>query len=328
MKLKFNGFLAMFLLLMAQLTFAQDKSVSGTVTDQSGLPLPGVNVLVKGSQNGVQTDFDGKFKVADAQGKTLVFSFTGMKTTEAKASNGMRVKMADDSVELEGVVVTALGIKRAEKSLGYAVSKVSSDELRKSGEQNAIQALAGKAAGVQVIGSGGTPGSSSKVIIRGIKTITGSTDPLIVVDGVPIDNSTTQTSAGDNPFNANLSGINNSNRALDINPDDIESVSVLKGAAAAALYGERAGNGVILYTTKKGRQGRGLGIDYTTSLSIDQVSQLPARQNKYVQGTSATATAINPNTPQSWGPSADKLGVPMYDNVSNFLKMAILTTTI
>ena len=327
MKLKFNGFLVLLLVLVAQLSFAQERAVSGTVSDNAGMPLPGVSVLVKGTKTGTQTDFDGKFSIKVSSSQVLVFSYIGMKSQEVAAtSTSINVKLKDDSVELEGVVVTALGIKRSEKTLGYAVSKVSADEITKSGEQNVLQALAGKAAGVQVIGTGGTPGASSKIIIRGVNTITGTSDPLIVVDGVPIDNTTSQTTAGDNPFNANLSGINNSNRALDINPDDVESVSVLKGPAAAALYGERAGNGVILYTTKKGRAGRGLGIDFSTSLAIDKVSQLPARQGKYVQGTSATATSIPTNTPQSWGPAASTLGVPMYDNVGNFFQEGLTYT--
>ncbi|MFC5684365.1 SusC/RagA family TonB-linked outer membrane protein [Flavobacterium sp. MAHUQ-51] len=324
MKLKFNGLLMLTLALVTQVLFAQERIVSGTISDKAGLPLPGVSVLVKGTQNGTQTDFDGKFKIKASESQTLVFSFIGMKTQERSASSTtINITLQDDAVELEGVVVTALGIKRSEKSLGYAVSKVTSDELTKSGEQNVIQALAGKAAGVQIIGSGGTPGTSSKIIIRGVNTITRSSDPLIVIDGVPIDNSTTQTEAGDNPFNANLSGINNSNRALDINPEDIESVSVLKGPAAAALYGERAGNGVIMYTTKKGKAGKGLGIDISNSLSIDKVSQLPEKQLKYVQGTSATATTVNQGTPQSWGPTAAALDIPMYDNVKNFFKEGI-----
>ena len=235
MKLKFNGFLVLLLVLVAQISFAQDRVVSGVVSDNAGMPLPGVSVLVKGSKSGMQTDFDGKYSIKATSSQVLIFSFIGMKTQEVKASSAkINVKMLDDSQVLEEVVVTALGISKSEKTLGYAVSKVSKDEITKAGEQNVLQALAGKAAGVQVIGSGGTPGASSKIIIRGLNTITGSSDPLIVIDGVPIDNSTSQTTAGDNPFNANLSGINNSNRALDINPDDIESVSILKGPAAAA----------------------------------------------------------------------------------------------
>jgi TonB-linked SusC/RagA family outer membrane protein len=328
MKQKLKGFMMLFFVLILQSGIAQEKKITGVVSDNAGIPLPGVSVLVKGTKLGAQTDFDGKYVINAASNQVLIFSYIGMKTQEVTVSSSViNVKMLDAGAqELESVVVTALGIKRSEKTLGYAVSKINADEITKSGEQNVLQALAGKAAGVQVIGTGGTPGASSKIIIRGVNTILGSSDPLIVVDGVPIDNTTSQTSAGDNPFNANLSGINNSNRALDINPEDIENVSVLKGPAAAALYGERAGNGVIIYTTKKGKTGKGLGIDYTTSLAIDKVSQLPARQSKYVQGTSGTATAVNPNTPQSWGPSAEQLGIPMYDNVGNFFTEGLTFT--
>jgi len=330
MKQKLRGFVILFFALSSQLFFAQERTVSGVVSDNAGIPLPGVSILVKGTKLGVQTDFDGKYSIKAAAGQILIFSYIGMKSQEISANSAViNIKLKDDSVELEGVVVTALGIKRSEKTLGYAVSKISSDEITKSGEQNVLQALAGKAAGVQITGSGGTPGASSKIIIRGVNTITGNSDPLIVVDGVPIDNTTSQTSAGDNPFNANLSGINNSNRALDINPDDIESVSILKGPAAAALYGERAGNGVIIYTTKKGKAGKGLGIDYSTSLAIDKVSQLPARQNKYVQGGVDSKTGLpfySTSTPQSWGPSAESLEMPMYDNVGNFFKEGLTFT--
>ena len=327
MKRKIKGFAILVFLFTVQLFFAQEKAVSGIVSDGSG-PIPGANVVVKGTSNGVQTDFDGKYKIKAKTGDVIVFSYMGMKDQSITVGNSstVNVKMQDGGEQLEEVVVTALGVKKEEKKLGYAVSKITSDEITKSGEQNVLQALAGKAAGVQVIGTGGTPGASSKIIIRGVNTIKGNSDPLIVVDGIPIDNTTSQTSAGDNPFNANLSGINNSNRALDINPDDIESVSVLKGPAAAALYGERAGNGVIIYTTKKGKSGKSLGIDYSTALAIDHVSQLPARQNKYVQGTSATATAVNPNTPQSWGPSAESLNIPMYNNVKNFFQEGLTFT--
>jgi TonB-linked SusC/RagA family outer membrane protein len=330
MKVKFTWVLTLLAALTMQFSFAQERAVSGVVTDNSGMPLPGVSVLVKGTKTGTQTDFDGKYSIKALPSQTLIFSYIGMKTQEIVASSTtVNAKLKDDSVELEGVVVTALGIKKEEKKLGYAVSKVTADELTKSGEQNLVQALAGKAAGVQVIGSGGTPGASSKIIIRGANTITGSTDPLIVVDGIPIDNRTTQSAAGDNPFNANLSGINNSNRALDINPNDIESVTILKGPAAAALYGARAGNGVIIYTTKKGKNGRGIGIDYNTSLAIDKVGQLPARQNKYVQGDYNAVTGnpeYKPNTQQSWGPSAVSLGMPTYDNLGNFFQEGITET--
>lgn len=303
MKLKFNGFLAMFLLLMAQLTFAQDKSVSGTVTDQSGLPLPGVNVLVKGSQNGVQTDFDGKFKVADAQGKTLVFSFTGMKMTEAKASNGMRVKMADDSVVLEGVVVTAMNIKRQKKALGYGTTSLTSKDLTEVNNSAVFGNLSGKIAGVN-ISAPAQNGASSKVIIRGFSSFTDSS-PLYIVDGSPIDNRGNGVTGATSTRRTYDAG----NGISEIDPNSIESMTVLKGAAASALYGSRAANGAIIITTKSGRKASKISVDFSSSLEFTEVARVPKFQYDFGQGwfgqswsslaTHGDASAEN----GSWGPA-------------------------
>jgi TonB-linked SusC/RagA family outer membrane protein len=336
MKLKFNGFLAMFLLLMSQLTYAQDKSVSGTVTDQSGLPLPGVNVLVKGTQNGTQTDFDGKFKVADAQGKTLVFSFTGMKTMEVSASNGMKVKMADDSVQLEGVVVTAFGIKRKQKALGYATSTVNADEITRNPTPNIINSLAGKVAGLQVTASGGAPGQASRLTIRGgNKSLTNSNEPLYVIDGVPISNA--------NDGNANtVTGIASPNRAADINPNDVETITVLKGAAGAVLYGNRGSNGVILITTKSGKTKSGEPvIEYNSQIAFDDALVLPDYQTEFAQGnngvtyseggsrsfgpriTGQTVNSAAAGAALGLGPQPIQLKV--YDPRADFLKTGVTT---
>ena len=284
----------MFLLLLAQLTFAQDKSVSGTVTDQSGLPLPGVNVLVKGSQNGVQTDFDGKFKVADAQGKTLVFSFTGMKTTEAKASNGMKVKMTDDAMQLGEVVVTAAGIKREKASFGSATTTVKSEQLNKSSQTNLADALKGKVAGVVISGASTDPGASSGVIIRGFSSLSGSNQPLYVVDGIPINDSSR--------FSDGLSGGYDFGRGSgDINPNDIESLTVLKGASATSLYGSRAANGVIIITTKKGKSGN-ISVDLNTSTTFSRILRTPKYQSTFGQGWDGNHYLIENG---SWGPRFD-----------------------
>jgi TonB-linked SusC/RagA family outer membrane protein len=336
MKLKFNGFLAMFLLLMSQLTYAQDKSVSGTVTDQSGLPLPGVNVLVKGTQNGTQTDFDGKFKVADAQGKTLVFSFTGMKTMEVSASNGMKVKLADDSVQLEGVVVTAFGIKRKQKALGYATSTVNADEITRNPTPNIINSLAGKVAGLQVTASGGAPGQASRLTIRGgNKSLTNSNEPLYVIDGVPISNA--------NDGNANtVTGIASPNRAADINPNDVETITVLKGAAGAVLYGNRGSNGVILITTKSGKTKSGEPvIEYNSQIAFDDALVLPDYQTEFAQGnngvtyseggsrsfgpriTGQTVNSAAAGAALGLGPQPIQLKV--YDPRADFLKTGVTT---
>ncbi|MDY3318993.1 SusC/RagA family TonB-linked outer membrane protein [Riemerella anatipestifer] len=231
-------------------------------------------------------------------------------------------KVKKDTVktkDIEGVVVTALGIKREKKALGYSVSDLGGDNLKKSGEANVIQGLAGKVSGVQVTGSAGTPGAGSKIIIRGEKSILLDSQPLIVLDGMIIDNSTTQSAPGDYAYNANLSGVNNSNRALDINPEDIETVSVLKGGAAAALYGEKARDGVIIYTTKRGRKRKGIGIDLAFSNEYNSVSKLPDLQRVYAQGVGGV---FNSGTPNSWGPKISSIkGAESYDNVGNFFRL-------
>ncbi|MDV7697595.1 SusC/RagA family TonB-linked outer membrane protein [Chryseobacterium soli] len=230
--------------------------------------------------------------------------------------------------DIEGVVVTALGIKREKKTIGYATSQVGGDDLKRSGESNIIQGLAGKAAGIQVTGSSGTPGASSKILIRGQKSINLSSQPIIVLDGQIIDNSV-NNNAGQN---SNLAGVDDSNRAIDINPDDIESVSILKGGAAAALYGENARNGVIIYTSKKGRKRKGIGIDFSTSTSFDMISRLPELQKTYAAGTNgktylapaqygSDGSIITNGTNQSWGPLISSVpGLQSYDNAKNFFE--------
>ncbi|WP_281637347.1 SusC/RagA family TonB-linked outer membrane protein [Flavobacterium marginilacus] len=336
MKLKFNGFLVLLIVLVAQVTFAQERSVSGIVSDNAGMPLPGVSVLVKGTKNGTQSDFDGKYSIKATPSDVLVFSYVGMRSSEKSASStSLNVKLSSDATELESVVVTALGIKKEKKALGYATSQVKGDELQKSQEPNIIEGLAGKAAGIQVTGSAGTPGASSRIIIRGQKSISLSSQPLIVLDGQIIDNSINNNAGS----GTNIGGVDDSNRAVDINPDDIESVSILKGGAAAAIYGENARNGVIIYTSKKGRKKSGIGVELTSSMSVDQVSMLPKIQLEYAAGTNGT-TYIPPatygsdgfptsnGTNQSWGPKISSVpGLKAYDNPKNFFQDGITTTT-
>ncbi len=249
MKLKLQGILALMMVLIAQLTYAQDITATGTVTDPAGLPVPGVNVLVKGTTVGTQTDFDGNFKIAAKQGETLTFSFLGMKTVELAAASRMTVKMTDDSVQLEGVVVTALGISREKKSLGYATQEVKGESIAAVKSDNFINALSGKVSGVQIKRTTNF-GGSTNVVIRGNKSLQGSNQALFVIDGVPISNNNFNT----RDQSQTGSGYDYGNAATDINPEDIESVNVLKGAAASALYGSRAGNGVVIITTKKGNK--------------------------------------------------------------------------
>lgn len=309
-----------------QVAMAQSRPVKGQVLDDKGEGVPGASVQVKGTKTGTITDADGNFSLdVPDDDNTLIIKAVGFSAQEVTAGDGdhaLNVKLSSSNQLLGETVVTALGIKKEKKSLGYSVSEVGSDQIEKSGERNAIQSLSAKAPGVQVTSAAGTPGASSKILLRGNSTFTGNNSPLIVVDGVPVDNGSTgvsnQSSAADNPFNVNLSGVNESNRGLDINPDDIESVSVLKGPAAATLYGAQGGNGAIIITTKKGKYGQGktLGLTFTSSVEINKVSKLPETQKLYGQGSNGT---YQPGvTPQSWGPRIDTTNLQVFDNFGNF----------
>ncbi len=228
-------------------TYAQDKEITGkVVSKEDNAPIQGVTIGVEGLGRGTQTDADGTFTLQAPEGATLVVSFIGYETQRIPVTgqNVYNISIGQDLKQLQEVVVTSFGIERDKKSLGYGVSGVSSEEITKAPVTDVTNALAGKVAGVQISGTGGGL-SSSNITIRGFSSITGSNQPLFVIDGVPIDNS-----GGSNSVNA---GVASSNRASDINPDDIESISVLKGAAATVLYGSRAASGVILITTKKER---------------------------------------------------------------------------
>jgi TonB-linked SusC/RagA family outer membrane protein len=346
--------LVLLLLCFASLEGLAQKTVSGKVTDFiTNEPVTYATVNVKGTTIATLTDEDGKYSLeVPENATTLEIRFLGMETTEIDVSSGSGgdVVMMQDIMALNEMVITALGVAKEQKAIGYAVSKVSGDDVSSSGESNVIQSIAAKAPGVQVISSGGTPGSSSKVLIRGNSTFTGNNQPLIVVDGVPIDNSTSSTKAGDNPFNAGLAGVNNSNRAIDLNPEDIESVTVLKGPAAAALYGVRAGNGVIIYTTKRGTNAgktKGVQVTYSTSLDVSQVNKLPKLQSTYAQGNGGgvaggtatfnegdpgpdglwfTGDDVSYGTSESWGPTVSSLGREATDNVGEFFQTAMSLT--
>ncbi len=284
MKTKFNGILTLLLALLVQISFAQDKTVSGTVSDETG-PLPGVNVIVKGTSNGTQTDFDGKFSLKATTGDVLVFSYVGMTTIEKTvgSSNTINVTMAGSNL-LEEVVVVAYG-SQTKKSIVGAVTVVDSDIIDKQQVTSVTSALQGSVPGVNIISSGGQPGDNATIRIRGIGSINASQDPLIVVDGAA--------------FNGNLNTIS---------PDQIESLNVLKDASSTALYGSRGANGVILITTKKGRLGTptkislksSVGIsdqavDYHDLISADEYAtytwEALKNASQYVDGNNATDAA-------------------------------------
>jgi len=280
MKTKLTSFLTLLLLLVLQTGWAQ-TSINGVVTDQAGLPLPGVNVLVKGTQNGVQTDFDGKFSITANAGDMLVFSFVGMKTVEAAAAPNMNIKMADNAVELEGVVVTALGIKREKKSLDYSSQKLDGSDVDSRPTNNFLNNLSGKVAGLEVR-TNGNFGGSTNIVLRGTKSMTHNNQALIVVDGVPVTNTNFSTADAKNARD----GYDYGNSASDIDPSNIESVNVLKGAAATALYGSDAANGAILITTKKGKQNQALGISFSSTYSTGTIDKttFPTYQKRYGGG--------------------------------------------
>lgn len=286
---------------------AQTK-VSGQVTSsEDGQPIPGVSILVKGlSGVGTSTNIDGKYSLnVPAAGKTLVFSYVGYKSQEVAldGKTSINVVLLSEARRIDEVVVTALGIKRDSKALGYSVQSVGSKELTRTSNADVVNSIGSRTAGVQVTSSGGTAGASAYMTIRGAHSLTGNNQPLFVVDGVPV------SSGGGMGA---VDGVATSNRSIDLNPEDIETMSVLKGGAATALYGLQASNGAIVITTKRGSEKNKMAINISQSISYDVVSQLPARQNTFTQGLNGAWASGNA---ASWGQRIDE---SRYDN-SNIL---------
>lgn len=292
-----------------QSIFAQNREISGVVTSaDDGLSIPGVSVIVKGTTIGTTTDFDGKYSLnVPESGEVLVFSFVGMTTKEvAIASSTINVVMETESIGVDEVVVTAIGVSRSQKSLGYAATSVDNENLTKASPMNALGGIQGKVAGVSISSASGSPGASTKVILRGYSSITGSNQPLYVVDGTPIDN----RMVGETGATRSTDFGNNAN---DINPENIESVTILKGASATALYGSRAANGVVMITTKAGKAGK-LKISYSGSFDISTPLRLPQLQNTFGQGWSGHFAS---NENGSWGPKMDGTVRPWGNIVDN-----------
>ena len=290
-----------------QITSAQEKIISGIVSDVSGV-LPGVSVIIEGTSKGVETDFDGKYAIKANSGDILVFRYLGYKTTNTPVgtSNTINVTLEEGGEVLDEIVVTAFGIKREEKALGYSVQSIKGDAMTEARESNLTNAISGKIAGVQVTGTSGSVGASSRIVLRGNSSITGNNEPLYVVDGVPISN----RSFGDASSGG---GVDLPNGASDLNPDDIESITVLKGPNAAALYGLRAGNGVIVITTKKGDANKRFSISVNTNVTMSNPLLLPDYQNSYGQGgtsnffnyVNGANGGIGDGVDESWGPALD-----------------------
>lgn len=297
---------------------AQDKRITGNVTDSAtGEPLPGINVVEKGTRNGTSTDFDGNYTISVAgDSATLVFSALGFTTQEVAVGGQSTINVTlQEDVELLGeVVVTALGIKKETKALGYSLTEVGGEEISTVKTPNAINALQGKIAGVNITQNSTGAAGSSRVIIRGNSTLTGNNQPLYVVDGIPIGN--------DNNGSASLWGGNDGGDGISsITPDDIESISVLKGGSATALYGSRGGNGVILITTKNGSAQSGFGVEYSTTVQFDRINQdILDFQTEYGQGTQARVPATQEEAldlgNSAWGPRLDGSSVVNWDGES------------
>ncbi|WP_254411952.1 SusC/RagA family TonB-linked outer membrane protein [Dyadobacter diqingensis] len=325
------------------LAFSQDITVTGKVVSQTDKEaLPGVSILLKGTSRGTTTTAEGNYSIEAAPGSVLIFSFIGLKTTEltVPANGKLDVLLANDDTILQEVVVTALGIAKEKKSLGYAVQELKTKDLAEAREGNLVNALAGKIAGVNITNSQGGMGSS-RIVIRGETSIAGNNQPLFVVDGIPVDNS--QLGAGANGSR------DFANAIADINPDNIESISVLKGPNAAALYGSRASNGVILIKTKSGKSSvqKGLGVTLNIGYTLDKLLVLPKYQNVFGQGTGGQFSykdgkggGINDATDESWGPKMDGRLIPQFfsngeavpfvahpDNVKNFFETGHTRTT-
>ena len=289
-------------LLTAQMSFAQ-KTVTGVVSDSDGLPLPGATVLVQGTTTGVTTDFDGNFSINVAEGQTLEFSFVGYETAAVAVGAGNVINVTLSlGTQLEEVIVTSLGITREKRALGYAVSEVDNTQIENRASGDVARVLSGKASGVQVTNQGGISGSGTSVVIRGLSTFSSSNQPLFVVDGVPFQSDT-------NAMGSFTSGNNGSSRFLDLDPNNIESVNVLKGLAAATLYGSQGRNGVILITTKSGTTGTGTRaqkneVTVNTSYFTNELAMKPDFQMQYGNGFNQNFGWFFSN----WGPSFDEEG--------------------
>ncbi|HZL09786.1 MAG TPA: SusC/RagA family TonB-linked outer membrane protein [Prolixibacteraceae bacterium] len=291
-----------------QVLVAQTREISGTVTSaDDGGSIPGVSVSVKGTTLGTITDMDGMFRLKVPQdAKTLVFSFVGMTAQEVVigTQSVLKIQLKSETIGVDEVVVTAMGIKRSEKAIGYAAQSVGGDKLNEAPEANLVNSLSGRVAGVNITNSSGAVGSSSRIVLRGASSIYGDNQPLFIVDGMPVSNSNEGTTTGSGGFDL-------PNGVADINPNNIESVNVLKGPNAAALYGMRASNGVIVITTKKGKKSKGIGVEFNQTYTFEEPLVIPNFQNSYGQGSSKdffeyiNGTSGDGGTDESWGAPLD-----------------------
>lgn len=309
-KLNFHLTLVLSMLLSLGVTYAQSKQIKGVVTDQSGLPLLGATVIVQGTTNGTSTDFDGKYVITAELNDILVFSSVGYEDKKVTVGSSDTINVTlEEGTLLDAVVITALGITRDEKSLGYSAQSVSGEDLSATRSSNALSSLSGNVAGVQITAPSSSLGGSTRILMRGVTSLTGENRPLVVIDGTPMSNqnynsSGTQRGSGGRDYG---------DMAFDVNPDNIESINVLKGGPAAALYGSRGANGVIMITTKSGKAGRD-EITVNSGISFDQISIFPNLQKKYGGGSGDFSKQVINGTEynlvdygadENWGPKYD-----------------------
>jgi len=308
-------------LLFSVFAKAQTQEVTGKVTDSVGGPIPGASINIRGKKTGVSAGPDGSFQIPVPRGGTLLISAVGYATQEIKVGSRstLAIALLTNNRVLNEVVVTAIGIRRDKRELGSATQTINSDQLNKTGSGNALSELNGKASGLTVVNSSGDPGAGTYIRLRGVTSVTGNNQPLMVVDGVPIDNSInnydpTANGAGAGGANGNLlGGVQPTNRGVDLNPNDIESVTLLKGPAATALYGIQAASGAIIVTTKKGGANQGPVLTFNSSFTMDKVSKLPPRQNRYSQGDGGLYDGPEDGQRLTWGALIDTLyrdGIP------------------
>lgn len=300
------------LLFSAGMAHAQ-STLSGQVTDESGSPIQGATVVVEGTTTGIFTDEEGRFRLQAPSGsENLTVSYIGYlrQSIPINGQSVINVTLVEDVMSIEEVVVTAVGITREKKSLGYAVTSVDNEEITKSRSANLVDALAGKVPGVRVSTQSGTPGGGVKVLIRGASSLSGTGQPLFVIDGMPVSNS------GFNGARSDIinGGVDAGNRAGDINPDDIEDITVLKGASATALYGARARDGAIIITTKKGSRGEGARVTVNSTVRFDNVLRIPDFQNEFTTGDAATGQYDNVNFSNGWGPQISQVQDQTFPN--------------
>ena len=315
--------------------FAQTRALTGVVKDSANQPLPGATISVKGSKVTVQTTTDGSFTIPVPPGnielRITYVGYVNEAVPVSSAQTDVSIILHQESNTISDVVVTALGIQKQKKSLGYSIQEVKGQALVESREVNLVNDLTGKVAGLQVVRGGNGPGGSSQILLRGNNSLTGLSQPLIVVDGIPMDNSTGRVGIGASNGFYNTT-LDQGNGLSDINPEDIASISVLKGPAAAALYGSLGGNGVILIVTKTGKKQPGLGITLSSSTGFESIFANPDMQNQYSQGSNGRFDSLSG---ASWGPKIagqtviDYSGKPVklqaYDNVGNFFNTGVVS---